>query len=170
MVRVETYLRDKVVSTETKIEIQSFKIDNQEVWMPARGVTTGHIAMVDNVPTRAKDPTTLRTVYLVGGTMEFNKGLGPEAFRVDYKLGTPISDGLKKLNFEYGQQKIGSKPTIAEAERMLKEQVAKAEAQKDELVVATGLDGFDWWPWVVGGLVITVLGSLVALGLQRRRH
>ena len=139
--------------------------------MPVHGVYQGYGAF-DNkdMPIVVKSPTYISTLYVVGGTMEFNKKLGPEAFRVDYKMGTPISDELKKLNSEYGQQKIVLRPSKAEAEKMLKEQVARAEAHKNELVVATGLGGFDWWSWAGGGLVLIALGSLVALGVQRRRY
>ena len=39
--------------------------------------------------------------------MEFNKRPGPEVFTIKYKPGTPISDNLRKLQYEFGQQKIG---------------------------------------------------------------
>jgi len=170
VVRVEGFMPGKVRSSHMDIKLDPFKIGDAEVWMPVYGVTYGYVALENNVPVVVKEPTSIVTMYVVGGTMEFNKKLGPEAFRVNYKMGTPISDELKKLNIEYGQQKIGLKPSKADAEKMLKEQVAKADAQKNELIVAIGLGGFDWWPWAVGGLIIAVLASLVALGMQRRRH
>jgi hypothetical protein len=107
----------------------------------------------------------------VGGTMEFNKHPGREVFTIKYKPGTPVSDNLRKLQYEFGQQKIGTKPTKAEAEAMLKEQLAKAEQQKSELVAAAPSRSFDWWTWLTWAFAAAVLGtSLVAFWVQRRRH
>jgi hypothetical protein len=85
-----------------------------------------------------------------------------------YKPGTPISDSLRKLTNEYDRQKISPRPTKIEAEKMLNDQIAKAEEQKSELVVYSSSEGFAWmpWmPWVFGG---AVLASSAAVWAQRR--
>ena len=117
-----------------------------------------------------KTPTVLDTIYVVDGTMEFNQHPGPEAFTIKHKPGTPVSDQLRKLSYEFGQQKIGAKPTKAEAERMLKEQLAKAEEQKSELVVASPSEGTDWTPWLTWGFGAAVAIASIALWNQRRSH
>jgi hypothetical protein len=100
--------------------------------------------------------------------MEFNKRPGPEVFTIKYKPGTPISDNLRKLEYQFGQQQIGLNPTKAEKEKMLNDQLAKAEQQKSALVVASTSEGFAWTsllPWGFGAAVVI---SLIAPWIQRR--
>jgi hypothetical protein len=169
VVRRETY-RKKVMGSRLDIKLAPFKVGGAEVWMPVAGEGVGYGALVDRKPVITKEPTVLDSIRVVDGTMEFNKHPGPEAFTIKYKLGTPVSDRLRKLSYEFGQQQIGSRPTKAAAEKMLNEQVAKAEEQKAELVVASPSQGFDWSSWSIYLLGTIVLILLVALGIQRRRH
>jgi hypothetical protein len=169
VVRRETY-QDKVMGSRHDIKLAPFKVGGAEVWMPVAGEGVSYGALVDRKPVITKEPTVLDSIRVVDGTMEFNKHPGPETFTIKYKLGTPISDSLRKLNYEFGQQKIGSRPTKAAAEKMLNEQVAKAEEQKAELVVASPSQGFDWSSWSIYLLGAIVLILLIALGIQRRRH
>ena len=59
----------------------------------------------------------------MNGTLVFNKHPGPETFNIKYKPGTPITDNLRKLEYEFGQQKVGpgSTTSMPEAENMLNE-------------------------------------------------
>jgi hypothetical protein len=167
-VRVESYLPGRVMIGRLNITLASFKVGDAEVWMPVSGEQVGYAALVDKKPVATKEPTSVSTIHVNSGTMQFNRRPGPEAFTIKYKIGTPISDSLRKLTFEYGQQNLGSRPTKAEVEKMLVEQVAKAEEQKTELVVASPSQGLVWWPWMVAAAGAVVV-SLVALKVQRRR-
>jgi len=154
---------------QVDIELASFKVGDADVWMPVSGKYVGHAARIDNKPGIAKEPTVVWLMYVVAGTMEFDKHPGREVFTMKYKPGTPISDHLRKMTIEFGEQKLGVKPTKVDAEKMLNEQVAQAEAQKSELVVASPSEGFDWtsWlPWLFGAAVLA--SSVVLLWSQRR--
>lgn len=168
--RLETFSRGKVVNSRLDIKLAAFKVGDTEVWMPVSGELVGYAAMVDKKPVVMKEPTAVETVYVVGGTLELNKNPGREVFTIKYKPGTPISDSLRKLEYEFGQQKIGAKPTKAEAQNMLEEQIAKAEAQKSRLVVASPSDAFDWTSLVFWGFSVMVVISLAVLLVQRVRR
>jgi len=170
VVRQEAYLTENKMSSRLDVRLAPFKVGGVEIWMPVAGEKVGYVARVDKKPVIFKEPQTLESIYVVDGTMEFNKQPGPEAFRIKYKLGTPISDHLRKLETEFGRQKIATTPTKSEAEQMLNEQVAQAEAQKSELVVASNSEGSGWWSWAVGGLGGIVVISLGALWVQKRGH
>jgi hypothetical protein len=168
VVRMECYLPGKVLQSTMSITLSSYKLNGADIWMPTYGEYAGYSGVEDGKPVITKEPAGLQTIYVVDGTMAFNTHPGPETFTIKYKPGTRISDHLRQLNTEFGAQKIDAKPTKVEAEKMLKEQIAKAEQQKSELVVASDPEGFDWWPWTAWGMSAVVLVSLVALILQRR--
>jgi hypothetical protein len=171
VVRQEGYSPGKVMSSRLDIELAPFKVGDAEVWMPVSGESVGYGALgPDKRPIVTKEPTSIKKLYVNGGTMEFNKHPGPDVFFTRYKMGTPISDNLRKLTYEYGQQKIGLRPTKAEAEKMLNEQVARAEAQKADLVVASSSASFDWASWLAWGFGALALIFSVLLWIQRRGH
>ena len=67
------------------------------------------------------------------------------------------------MEYEFGQQKIGMKPSKAEAEKMLNEELVQAEEQKSELVVASTSEGSAWYarlPWGFAALVVVSLAAL----------
>ena len=133
VVKRETYDADHKLSSRTDITLASFRIGKEEVWMPTAGETVGYVGLVDNKPVTGKTPALLETIYVANGAMSFNRHPGPEVFTLKYRPGTPISDNVRQMNYQYGQQKVGVVPTVAEAERMLKEQIAQAEEQKGQL-------------------------------------
>ncbi|GAC1475709.1 MAG: hypothetical protein NVSMB9_28690 [Isosphaeraceae bacterium] len=168
VVSVQTYAPSRVMNSRLDIKLAPFKVGKAEVWMPVSGDYVAYEALVDNKPIQTKEPTQFETIYVVDGTLEFNKHPGPDVFTIKYKPGTPISDRLRQMTYEFGQQKIGLRPTKADAQKMLNEQVAQAEQQKSELVVASSSEGVDWWSWTVPGLGAITLISLIALWAQRR--
>lgn len=170
VVRQESYAPGKVVVSRLDVKLASFKVGDAEVWMPVHGEYSSHAGVVDKRPVVTKEPTFLESIYVVDGTMEFNKRPGRDVFTIKYKPGTPVSDHLRKLEYEFGQQKVGLKPTKAEAEKMLNEQLARAEAQKAELVVASPSEGFDWTRWLAWGMGVAVVVSSAVLWNQWRRH
>jgi hypothetical protein len=88
----------------------------------------------------------LEELHLVSGTMEFNKSPGRDVFLIDMKPGTPVTDNLRKLQYEFAQQKPSPRPNKAEVSRVLDEQVALAEEQKAGLVVAPVDADSPWRP------------------------
>lgn len=168
VVRMETYSKEGMMS-RLDITLDEFPLKGAAVWMPVAGETSTYAATRNGKPTISKEPITISTIRVVKGTMEFNKHPGREAFLARYKPGTPVSDGLRRLRYEFGQQKVDARMTKGQAEASLKEQIEKAEEQKSELVAASPARDFDWQPWLVAGLAVLALGALLALWNQRRR-
>ncbi len=138
--------------------------------MPVAGELSGYVARVDKKSAVQKDRQFLDNIYLVAGTMQFNQHPGQEVFTIKYKPGTPVSDKLRKLQYEFGQQQTTPEPTRAEVKKMLDEQVAMAQAQKTELVVAPPTAGSAWLSWAIWALAALVVTSTFALWNQRRRR
>ncbi len=170
VVQLESYGGGGKLSRKLVVKLAAFKVGNAEVWMPVSAEDVGYAALVDGKPVVMKVPQAVEKLYVVDGTLEFNKHPRDEVFTIKYKPGTPVSDSLRKLQYEFGQQKIGANPTKAEAESMLKEQLAKADEQKSELVVASASEGFAWSTWLAWGFGALVVISLIALTIQRQRH
>ncbi len=150
------------------IELQQFQVGNTNFWMPTRGSSYSFGTIVGGKAVAVNDPTVIEVLYLVAGTLRVNQEPNQSVFRVNYKIGTPISDNLRKLKTEFGQQTIGNNPTKLDAEKMLKEQLKNAEDQKDSLVVASQDNGYSLWTWLAGFFVISTLISIVFLSIQRR--
>lgn len=181
VVRIDGYHQNELAS-RWDITLKSFRVDDSEVWMPISGQMKNYLggqAAVAKVPAAERgsamlrliraveEPTVLRSVRVIAGTMEFNKKPSPSTFTIAHKPGTPVSDKIRKLNYLFGQKQISNRPTKAEAETMLREQIAEAEEQRRELV-AVPREGINWWPWSVAGLGVTLSASLTILWLQRR--
>jgi len=171
VIRRTGYSPGGTLAAQTDIKLSSFQLNGKDVWMPTAVETYGYGSVEFGKSSYAikdsKDPTTHESIAILDGTMVFNTHPGREEFTIAYKPGTPISDRLRKMTTEFGRQKISLKPTKAEAETMLKEQLAKAEAQKRELVAAPS-EGIDWLKWLPVAGVIAVGTSLFALWRQRR--
>jgi hypothetical protein len=168
-VRCETYM-DDAISGVTEFTLKSFKVGKEDVWMPIAAATTSYLYVnADNAVTIDDEPTILQTLAVINGTMEFNTHPRPEVFTKNYKPGTPISDHIRKLQYQFGQDKLKPLPTKAEVEAMLNSQLARAEEQKNGLVAAPLTEGVDWW-WLSAatGFGAAVAGSLVLLWAQRR--
>jgi hypothetical protein len=167
IIRRTCYSTGGAVSSQTDIKLTAFQVDGKEVWMPVATETLGYGAGTPQDYYLLKTPTTHETIKILDGTMVFNTHPGRETFTIEYKLGTPITDRLRKMTTEYGAQKISLTPTKAEAEAMLNEQLTQAEAQKRELVAAPS-EGINWLKWLPLLGVIAVGISLFALWRQRR--
>lgn len=170
VVQAEGYAMDGAISGRLKVTLEPFKIGASEVWIPVSGVNQTYVAAVDGKPVISEEPTVITNIKVLRGTLQFNKRPDARVFTAKYKPGTPISDELRKMTYEFGQQTIGRTPSRDEAKTMLDEQLALAESQKKELVASPASEGFAWsvgLPWAFGAAVLV---SLVALMIQRRRH
>jgi hypothetical protein len=168
VVRAELYWSEKgLLHARRDIKLAPFKVGGAEIWMPVSGEQSTYSSSPDDKYKLMLN--VLGEIHVVNGTMEFNKHPGRDVFTIKYKPGTPVSDSLRKLQYEFGQQSIRMRPTRAEAEKMLKDQLQQADRQKNELVVASP-EGFDWMPWLPWGLGTIAAGSAAALWFERRRR
>jgi hypothetical protein len=145
------------------ITLKSFPVDGETVWMPISAVSEGYANSKDGKPMNRE------ILYVNEGTFRFNVNPPARTFTTQYDPGTPVTDTIRKLQYQFGQQKWDN-PIKAEAEALLKEQLALAEKQKKELF-AQPLENrrFDWTTaltWIFG---IAALICSTLLILQRRR-
>ncbi len=162
------YYQDDVMGARFEIALRSFKVGSEDVWMPISADMKSYVENVEGKPVVLKDPVLHLSIYVIEGTMQFNKHPGPDVFTAKYKPGTPISDHIRKLKYQFDEVKISPRPTKSEVEAMLQSQLAKAEAQKNELVAAPLTEGFNWWALSVAGMGAAVMASLTLLWMQRR--
>lgn len=171
VVYCESYSEGEVAG-RTNYTLRSFKIGGEDVWMPIASRQVGYLEKRSKGElvefSVAKEPTYVGTLSIIGRTLEFNKHPGDNVFTAKYKPGTPVTDNIRQLKYRYEQDKLKPVPTKAEVEKMLDDQLAKAEAQKSELYVAQEGEGVNWWAWSTMGLAGLTAASLVILRRQRR--
>src|SRR6185437_3451288 len=103
VVRQVIYRSDRIGS-RLDIKLAPFKIGGEEVWMPVSGESLAYTARVGGKSMSFREPTSIGLIYVVDGTMEFNRNPGPETFTINYKPGTPISDHLRQMTTEFGRK------------------------------------------------------------------
>jgi hypothetical protein len=170
VIRCTSYSFGGELQGQADVKLSSFRVDGKEVWMPVSVEHFGSMALNRKTmtPYLTRKPTSREKIVVVGGTMAFNTNPSRDTFTLDYTPGTPISDQRRKMTTEFGKQKISPNPTKVEADAMLKEQLAKAEAQKRELV-ASPSEGIDWVKWLPLAGILAVGASSIGLWRQRRR-
>lgn len=169
-IRRESYVAgEENLVSRIDITLDRFEVGDASIWMPVSGVIEGHSSTRDGKPYFPKEPTSIEQLYIVHGTLEFNQNPPPSTFEASYTPGTPISDNLRKVQYQFSQQKPPDRVTRAQAESMLRDQLALAEDQGNELVAGSpARRGRDWSSllvWVFGACAL-VASILVVL---RRR-
>jgi hypothetical protein len=165
VIRRVYYTPEGAVFEQTDVTLASFQVDGKEVWMPVAAESFGYGAF--NYKTRrpyfTKKPTTHGKIAVVDGTMAFNTHPGREIFNTDTKLGTPVSDRIRKMSAEFATQKRGVPSTNAESA------TAKAPTPNRPLVADLSSERNNWLKWLPLVGVLAVGSSLFALWRQRRR-
>ena len=72
--------------------------------MPVDGLASSYATLKDSKTVILEKPTVVERLYVSNGTMEFNRHPSRKTFTIKYKPGTPISDNLKKMNYDFAQQ------------------------------------------------------------------
>ena len=169
-VREEVYQDGDALQARADVKLASFRVGGADFWMPVSGVLEDHTADKDGKTIYSEEPTSIETVYIIHGTLEFNKHPGPKTFTIAYKPGTPISDNIRKLKSEFGRQKTSPLPTRAEATAMLNEQVRQAEEQRKELLAGSpARDAIAWSSWLIPAFGGAALVGSVVLLIRRGR-
>jgi hypothetical protein len=158
-VRAETYTRDKGIGSRLDVELAQFDVGTESVWFPVAGTLKTYVRRVHSDIEKTHEPVSIHKISILQDTLEFNKHPDPRVFTITHSPGTDISDRLKKVQYEFGQQKISNRPTKAEAEGMLREQLKRADEQKRQLV-ALPPEESSWvalMPWALGALLAVAL-------------
>jgi hypothetical protein len=170
-VRAEQYGKGGVVDYRVDVQLASFPVGDTKIWMPISGVVKSYIDTKDDKIGHSSEPTAIQTIYINHGTLEFNKHPDAKAFTIEYKPGTPVSDNIRRLKYEFGQQRMSPLPSRAEATAMLKEQLANAEAQHRELIATSpARSSTEWKPWLTLGFGASAVLLSLTLLIRRRMH
>ena len=153
------------------IELKRFDAGGVEVWLPIRGVHEVFDGeRVDKVFRPNGEMNTVESYYLISGSARFNTGPPDARFSVNFKDGTMITDRLRKVQYEFGQDRRPPPTSRAESEERLEEHLAKADAQGDELqAMSRARAGAGWTAWVPWVTSLVAVVALAAVWLQRRR-
>lgn len=114
------------------------------------------------------EPTVVEAIYIIDRTLTLNRQPAAAEFSLASKLGTPISDTLRQIRTEFGKQRVAPRPTRDQAETMLREQLAVAEAQRAELVASSAAWSVSGWSPVLFWSCGAGLVGVVALATARK--
>jgi len=110
VVRIDGFLRDSLAS-RWDIELKPFRVGEAEVWMPVSGEIKRYIweAPRRGAPGVIRDePSTIRTIRVIDGTLEFNKEPNRAMFSLDHEPPAPKSAPLRDWTQRY-DQKVAAK-------------------------------------------------------------
>ncbi len=167
--RREYYGENDQLRLRTTIELSRFEVGRTSIWMPVKGTVEDFVSLDGSRNAIFhKESIDKEDLYIIAGTLEFNKHPPASTFTAKYKPETPVNDLQKRLRYEFGQQKT-KRLTRAEEEARLREQLSIAEAQKTELLASSPARSRDWSTfstWIFGA--IALIGSAVILIARRR--
>ncbi len=149
VLKKERWNRGRLLSTASEITLDQVEIDGQPVWFPAKGTARN---IYENEVTSEEHYRVLR------GSAKINQGISDAAFSIKYPMGTPISDRLRGVVYEFGQDRRPPPKSMADAQTRLKEALSKAEAAKSELAAASWSRG-GWINWAFWGPFSVFLGA-----------
>lgn len=164
--------RKKDLLTKTEVELREFKDrEGQGHWLPYHGVRTAFGA-ADKSGKIVFDgkPSSIEDLYMLPSTLKLNEPMGDDRFSIKFRTGTPISDKLGQLQYEYGQDRRPPSASKAETAERLREHLREADKQGDELKAGSaersGPGWTAWLPWVVS---LAAVAGLVFVLVSRRR-
>ncbi|MGC8640960.1 MAG: hypothetical protein ACP5XB_13930 [Isosphaeraceae bacterium] len=158
MIQVEHYAQGNLMS-RTSVELgRLFLPSDEQCWFPMFGKIESFTRVDADKKIRfERSAQSTETYKVMQGTIKVNTRPSDQTFKVKYRVGTPISDQLKDVQYEFGQQKAND-PTREEQGRMLDEQLKIADRQRDELRASSwsrrGWSWSDTLPSTVGALCL----------------
>ena len=157
----ETFLKSAIFD----VELAPFESDDKKtVWLPVKGMKR---AFSHQKNSEGK-PSVEQTFAVLRGSMLINQGLADDRFKLDWGLDAAIVAQAKKLAKSAGKPPIQSRKESSET--LIKEALAKADAESEE-IVAESPEGRSWMSWRVGRIALAGFGVAaigVALYLKRR--
>jgi hypothetical protein len=122
-----------------------------------------------NVYTKA--PTSEEEIYFLVENMKVNRHPPRSSLEVAFKPGTPVSDRLRKLQYDFGRQKQPKRESREQDEIGLKDQLAEARRQGQELeAVPTVEPGSNWTSGSFIMLALSLAGMVLGCSLYLRQR
>ena len=156
VLKKERWSRGQLLNVVSEIELKSYQGESGKVWIPVKGKSTN---MYNGSKSSDEYYRVLQGSVRVGGDIPDRQ------FSVKYPVGTPISDHLKGVFYEFGQDRRPPPVTSSDAQARLDENLAKAAENRAELVAASWSRG-GWINWAFWGpLFASLVGAFFALVL-----
>jgi len=141
VLKKEEWHRGQLFTTVSEIELKSYEGKSGKVWVPVKGKATniynGSVSSEENY-------------RVLQGSVRVGIVIPDRQFSVKYPVGTPISDHLRGIFYEFGQDKRPPPATLSDAQARLDENLAKAGEDRAELVAASWSRG-GWINWAFWG-------------------
>jgi hypothetical protein len=160
VLRHEFLSRGMLLATAEGIELKRFDTPEGVVWLPSRG----------KVVTSSEGVASSEERYgLILNSVVLNRDVPDRRFTVKYPMGTPVTDQVKKLYYEQGQDTRPAPTNTKDAQTRLDEALAEAEKVRDKLDASAWSrePGVDWLFWLPLSLSLAVAGCAGVLALKR---
>lgn len=156
VLKKERWSRGQLLNVVSEIELKSFERESGKVWIPVKGKSRN----MDN-GSKSSD----EYYRVLQGSVRVAGIIPDKQFSMKYPVGTPISDHLKGVFYEFGQDRRSPPVTSSEAQARLDENLAKAAENRAELVAASWSRG-GWINWAFWGpLSVALVGAFITLVL-----
>ena len=156
VLKKERWSSGQLLNVVSEIELKSYEGESGKVWVPVKGKST-------NMYNSSK--TSEEYYRVLQGSVRVGSVIPDRQFSVKYPVGTPISDHLKGVFYEFGQDRRPPPVTSSDAQARLDETLAKAAEGRAELVAASWSRG-GWINWAFWGpLSASLVGAFFALVL-----
>jgi len=155
-IKVEICTGSRIEARIVGIKLESFQDrEGHAVWLPVYGRYEAGDRVGD-------PPTNTEIISVMRGSVRINAGLSDEHFRLRFKDGTPIKDGVTHKVVRSGKDVSEPPVNLAQAQEQLRRQIQEAEAQGKELRANSlarggGWTNVTWLPWTVALLMTIVL-------------
>ncbi len=163
----ELYGDEGRLATRTSVRLRKFQCAtggaDPGVWLPASGDHEVYPSAETASRTTAdpRSPWSATHLDVIPTTVECKVRFPDSVFVINYRPGTPVSDALRGVMQEYGQQLAGKKRiTRREAESLLEEQLKATADQREDLMNHSSYDDTSSaLPWI---FLVCGVSSLVA--------
>ena len=147
----------RVLARIVDIRLEQFQDrKGRSVWLPVYG----HFEAGEDLGR----PMNTEIVSVMRGSIRINTGLTDDHFRLRFKDGSLIKDGVREFRSD---QAVAKNPVnLEQAEEQLRQQIREAETQEKELKATSlarggGWSTMTWLPWTVALLMTVALCILL---------
>ena len=163
VLRMETMNKGRLLTTSSEIKLEEFPAKAGKLWIPVEGkcrsMDGGKVVVEERY-------------HVLKSSIRFNKGLADGEFTIRYPMGTPVSDQVKKVVYEIGQDRRPPPEKMIDAQTRLDEALKKAGESRSELVAASWSRG-GWINWSFWGpfsafLAVALVAAFAFVARTRR--
>lgn len=163
VLRHEEWNKGQLLTTASEIVLEDFGVGGDTIWLPVSGT----VKSVDGDVTNS-----VENYRVLHGSVKINRGIRDAEFSIKYPVGTPISDHLRGVVYEFGQDRRPPPEDVTDAQARLQEALRKAQDTRSELVAASWSRGgwTNWAFWAPFSVFLAGALATVALSIARARR